>query len=78
MVSNPDFDCSLYHSAQLPRALWRTKNGFQRENQRIDALMKRFDKKSISCIVIDETNPQNSQSKGRWFKVENKRVASGR
>ena len=75
--------CTLYNhflhfSPTLPKVLWRTKEGFRRENLRIKALMKRYETKPTSYVVVDETSYNENQKKGRMFKLQNKKFTSGK
>ena len=65
-----------FYRPPLTKALWKTKEGFRRENQRIDALMKKYEEKS-SYVVVDETKKSDTKQKSRLFKLQNKQFTSG-
>ncbi|XP_078492927.1 uncharacterized protein LOC100178676 [Ciona intestinalis] len=65
---------------QLPSMITRTKEGFRRENQRMTALLRKWEKRSSSCVTIDETNNKShgdvtsrrsSSVSGRFLSIDN-------
>uniref|UniRef100_H2YIL4 Uncharacterized protein n=1 Tax=Ciona savignyi TaxID=51511 RepID=H2YIL4_CIOSA len=40
---------------QLPNIISRTKESYRRENQRMSTLLRRWEKRSSSCVIVDET-----------------------
>ncbi|XP_076804106.1 uncharacterized protein LOC143448312 [Clavelina lepadiformis] len=77
-LSFGDAPCSS-GSRPLPGVIRRTKESFRRENQRMEALLKRWEKRTASCVVINETLSRSRKRAGRRLsKDDDRRKRAGR